>query len=302
MFGFGLGLCGVAALAASGVSQPQISVTAGGGYAGSVYSCTIGGQWSADGKAIAGATGNSWVMTQKFEGAAIRCGASNIIQMWLPSDLPAGLAQVWLDPKRDVTVASGRVVSLPDQIGQRHFAQGTASAQPAYTDESGYPAVHFTNNSTNRGLAAPDNFVAPYQFYVAQYMSGAEAATPSGNATLVSDGTLTNIARIHTASWGYGALSAQNGSDAFFPVVLPLPKSIVALRPANTGAAVNWVLGRGASAMHSWVGYVFEVLMLSADPSQTHKQMIEGFLAHRNGIASLLPENHPFKTLGPRIA
>ena len=53
---------------------PVITISSGTGYAGSVYRVNgSGGQWQADGVAIAGATGQEWTMTTGYEGAAITC-------------------------------------------------------------------------------------------------------------------------------------------------------------------------------------------------------------------------------------
>ncbi|WP_273687120.1 hypothetical protein [Ketogulonicigenium vulgare] len=55
------------------VAPPQISLTSGSGYAGSIYEASQpGGQWFADGLPIHGATAQTWIMTARYEGAAIQ--------------------------------------------------------------------------------------------------------------------------------------------------------------------------------------------------------------------------------------
>ncbi|MDZ7906347.1 MAG: sialate O-acetylesterase [Cypionkella sp.] len=66
---------------------PTISITSGSGYAGSTYTSTVAAQWTADGVDIPGEAGLTWVMTAAYEGAAIRCGASNTITMFTPASL-----------------------------------------------------------------------------------------------------------------------------------------------------------------------------------------------------------------------
>jgi len=84
MLGVGLSLMSVAIRGRAADLPPIISITSGNGYAGSVYSSTVPGQWYADGVAIAGAVGTSWTLPLAHEGQAIRCGDSNIIQVATP--------------------------------------------------------------------------------------------------------------------------------------------------------------------------------------------------------------------------
>ena len=61
MIGLGLGVTG-------GRTIFPVVTIAGPGYAGSVYSATIAGQWTANGAAIPGAVGKTWTMTPAYEG------------------------------------------------------------------------------------------------------------------------------------------------------------------------------------------------------------------------------------------
>ena len=83
MLGIGLGGLGIGAPAWSGSGQvaPTISLTSGSGYAGSVYTSTVAGQWTANGIAISGATGVTYTLTTAAEGTALACGASNTINL-----------------------------------------------------------------------------------------------------------------------------------------------------------------------------------------------------------------------------
>ncbi|MCC7320323.1 MAG: hypothetical protein IT542_05015 [Rubellimicrobium sp.] len=125
MLGLGLGVAGCAVLS----QAPAIAVDSGTGLAGSVYRATRAGQWTADGQPIAGATGTTWVMTPAHEGAAIRCGASNAIEIWVPSDLPGILG--WWDARRGVTLAGGTVSAWAAVGGSPVAVQPIGSRQPA---------------------------------------------------------------------------------------------------------------------------------------------------------------------------
>lgn len=68
---------------------PRLHIASGHGHAGSTFLCDQPGPWFADDQPIAGETGSAWTMTKALEGAAIRCGASNVIQVDAPG--PAAL-------------------------------------------------------------------------------------------------------------------------------------------------------------------------------------------------------------------
>ncbi|WP_417255368.1 hypothetical protein [Celeribacter halophilus] len=107
----------------------NISITSGSGYVGSVYTSTIADQWYADGVAIPGETGATFTMTAEYEGAAIKCGNSNVIRMWMPSDL-ASVNAVW-DALYGVTESGGTVTDWGARFGGARATQVTASRQPA---------------------------------------------------------------------------------------------------------------------------------------------------------------------------
>lgn len=122
--------------------RPVIAIASGSGYAGSVYTSTGAGQWTADGVAIAGATGTAWTMTSAYEGRAIRCGASNAIRMWTPAALGSSYKTngVWLSFDKGATLAAGKIAAATDLFGVRPYSQATATAQFAASTINGHLA------------------------------------------------------------------------------------------------------------------------------------------------------------------
>lgn len=54
-----------------------------------------------------------------------------------------------------------------------------------------------------------------------------------------------------------------------------------------------------AALVHQFDGEIAEVVLYQGDVGVVDRQKIEGYLAHKYGLASKLPSNHPFKTTPP---
>lgn len=282
-------------------ASPVISITSGSGYAGSVYSSTVAGQWTADGVAIAGATGTSWTMTVALEGKAIRCGASNVIRMWTPAALTAGQV-CWLDPKWSQTVAAGKIVEWPDRFGVHDFAQTTAGNQLTVAEINGKP-VAYSDGASACYLQSDSNLSVAWLAAVAQFGVGTETAITATynyypNVVGCSSGGQMQIKK-GTKEWNGVTFSKNGGSIS--SVALPMPLSVICGASRFSGALLHQI-GGGSSTNVSWNGYVAEVLLLSSVPTDDEIDLIEGCMAHRNGLSASLPAAHPYKTTAPRIA
>lgn len=279
-------------------ATPEISISTGGGYAGSVYQSTVAGQWTADGAVITGAVGLSYTMSRDNEGKAIRCGSSNSIEMWMPTDLDPSLKRVWLDPKINQSVVGGFITSWADNFGTADFSQATAGMQPtANIDEYGDPYASFTNGAFIESASA---MTTPYIAFVSQYKTGAETSFDQYQILIgdTSSHRVQGDAGGTSNRWATNAMS-KNGA-ASSRTCLPMPKSMFMGVPSR--ATTNLPIRVGTSFTQFWPGGIWEFIVLSATPTDTVKAILEGCLAHRNGIASLLPSGHPFRVSGPIVS
>lgn len=283
----------------------------GSGYAGSVYNSTVAAQWFADGEPIDGATGNTWTMTREYEGAAIACGGSDPIEMWMPDDLPNGIKSSWYDPKQgQVVVSGGGIAAWPDQFGGAPLVQDTASLQPTTVLVDGVEFASYPADSY-RHLQSATNINVRFVATVAQYGEGTETAWAAYWQTLLGFGGNGSSSCIRGSSetpiWGSagvfdGALVSKNGGAANIEA-LPLPLSLITV-PFTAEESRRWGLGtsQNANANRRWQGLIGETLLLADTPSADNVKRIEGCLAHRNGVAALLPTDHPYKTTGPQVS
>lgn len=70
--------------------------------------------------------------------------------------------------------------------------------------------------------------------------------------------------------------------------------------PVSTGNA-TYALQVGAAGNNTFpmTGYVAELVILASVASDATRQLIEGYLAHKWGLAANLPTDHPYKAYGP---
>lgn len=183
-------------------AAPVISIASGTGYAGSLYRASIaGGQWHANGAAIAGATGQDWTMTIGNEGAAItyRLGGqdSNVIEMWVPQDAP-GLVAL-MDIRRGLTLSGSNVAAWASQVGGVSATETTTAIQP------GYSATAFGGSP---GLVL-DGAKALWNLAIAR---GPAARSCSGGFVLASTGVNRPLLAGHSDS-GYYVLRVSAGGN-----------------------------------------------------------------------------------------
>lgn len=308
---------------------PVVSLAPGAtGYAGSELRSTIAGQWTANGTNISGATGTAWTVVPEHEGKAIRCGQSNAIEVWVPSDT-ARLAQYDVRQPSGVTVIGGLVSSINDLAGSRHLVQATGSQQPSYGAAhqiAGYDTPRFDGTSDFVGLAA--NLAIP----------------TAGDISILLVADVENVTgTIYDALISYGSDGTagtwqmqRSGGGTTFPWYMNAgtgvyPGSITsgnthglhiwelvfdftartwrcyfdgALQYSNTHSAklpnkiLKFFANRNSDAFIA--GKFGAALVLSSVDAET-RQKAEGCLAHQWGITANLPSDHPYKTNAPTV-
>lgn len=305
-------------------ASPVISITSGSGYAGSVYSSTVAGQWYADDVAISGETGSTLTMSAAYEGKAIRCGASNVIQMWTPAALASAVEYLDLRRSDALTLAAGRVASIVNLIGGQARSQNTASAQPVYnsTGLNGLPMMTGSNSLLSGNLdtgnqsvwrvslalmsgvtvgrpvielnrATPDS-TTPSTFrpmYV--FSSTTTGAYVAGTTvqTVVTDGIPTiGHSRIVIG----GSISVGSASVADSSIATPAA--------TLTNRSTVTYFNRAAGGTPSVGVSMAQVVIGTGELSVADQQRIEGFMAHTYGLSAGLPASHPYKTTAPQVS
>ena len=235
---------------------------------------------------------------------------------WTPADIAAGV-DLWLDAAdgASLTVADGVVSEWRDRSGLgRHATQTDPARRPTYAASDpragGRPTISAPSNAGRVGFGLP-SFTMQHVVAVVGYGSGAETAF-DGFETLVAGDGGNGAPRFGMGSEGSGAwyqasvvagTSYPNGASASTTDVLPMPVGVQRfdLGTARTSA---WTLGHnGMVSGRSWNGPIAEVVALSdPSPSLADLQRLEGYLAHEWGSATLLPADHPYRSVRPLTA
>lgn len=291
-------------------SNPVISIETGGGYAGSVYQSTVAGQWTADGVSIPGQTGDTFQMTLQNEGKAIRCGASNTIEMWTPDDLPASIRLFWFDMRRALLI-DDRIERVPDSWGSSLEAVApSASWRPntatlngqlvAFTADIRYPGDRRLAISPTPGLS---EIIAGYQT-----PPTFSPAPPYGDQILMGAEGVNNWRRVRSVTGSPNFATEGNGTfvddQANSTGVAPTAR-IGAWRTTALAATGVSLWGRGSTGSDgSLPGWQFQAIGLNRTTTNIERRLLNAYIAWVYGgvgAAEMLPSTNPYRTAPPRI-
>lgn len=234
-------------------------------------------------------------------------------KLWTPSGV-TGMA-LWLDALDAETLAldGSAVTQWDDKSGNsKNATQSTASYQPAYdsTDksvnfDSDYMAIPNTlckcgfavirNANGNNSNANITTLIG-----VSNASSYIFAGTSTTNFSVSIDGNSRDTGDI---SINGGGLIPGNGTGTNILITgyVPFPTH-------NEPDEIYWQIN--TSRTFQRIGRTnldtsnakcdfHEILLFSSYPSESDRQKIEGYLAHRWGFASKLPSGHPYKSAAP---
>lgn len=244
---------------------------------------------------------------------------------WSPKQL--GTLSLWLDADDATTITTSTGVSQwDDKSGNsRNLIQPTGSNQPTWVkgEQSGRAVARFdgTNHfmypnpedvldiltgglsvlaafrpddTTGRDVltktSATVNAAGEWQF-----------ATTSGAVfidTVTVATTATGSATAQTMSWvldrSNGSTVWRNGTQTDTDTGSPFPNTA----SLNTTAGIR--LGARVNATTNRMkGDIFEVIVSLSTLSTDDRQKVEGYLAHKWGLTSNLPSDHPYKSIAP---
>jgi len=259
---------------------------------------------------------------------------------WTPSQLGSNLA-VWLDADDSSTITlNGSTVSQwrDKSVNARHLSQANAANQPTRTLNAlnGGTALTFSGNQwlfnlavsgllrnvaggsltvvTNYTNAIQQRFAAS----VLNSLSTSRAAVFLQPTSLLAGGGRRVDSDAFTAA--LSATAYTNGTSVIQSMSLNFAANInsqfVNGSAAGTStfsgggnssdtAALSLAVGcstaDGISAGNLMAGLVSEVVLTHGDPTTLDRQRIEGYLAHKWGLTTNLPTDHPFKNSKPTI-
>jgi hypothetical protein len=243
---------------------------------------------------------------------------------WTPAEITTSL---WLDAddSTTITLTSSAVSEWRDKSGNtRHVTQGTAGARPAMSTFGGLDAVSFDGGdqlvNASTGITSGTYSGELSIVYVA-------TRADSTGGTILSDRTTGNAAVFMWWEAGDryiftdGANAGSNhliGSGVY--ALVDSGGAVVAQQhvsgsrdnlwvngtsqTVDTGTATNitgsagFKIGAREDGGTLWNGLICEIVAVTA-LTTTNRELLEGYLAHKWGLAADLPGGHPYKAAAP---
>jgi hypothetical protein len=238
--------------------------------------------------------------------------------IWNPSMITTAL---WLDAAdtSTVTTVSGAVSQWNDKSGNGRNAT-EATNRPALTSSAlnGKNAVTF--DGTNDLLTINSSFLATTNLLIACVAKennggfGGIITSKSGNLSDGSPALNINSSRVY--EFDPGAISPITSTTTgvawrlIAGQILSATSSLIAIdgtTEATSSSAVSFastdpttVLGKYRVGDLNFGAFnLAEIVVLTAGSTLGSRQKLEGYLAHKWGLEANLPNDHPYKTVGP---
>jgi len=235
---------------------------------------------------------------------------------WTPAQITTAL---WLDAAdaSTITLNSTTVSQWNDKSGNsRNFSQATAGNQPVYSTNAlnGKNVVNFVSSDALTRAAIPFNDLGNNSLYVVGNRTGSNSfnvtviisrAAGRTRNMLFGDG---NYWGVYTASSPVGFVGAtykiceiiaDQATNAF--LYYQDGTSQGSAGNVNSGTVFgdnNCYLGNDQYGS-SLIGNIAEVIFCDEKNTDSDRQKIEGYLAHKWGLQASLPNNHPYKSSAP---
>lgn len=249
-------------------------------------------------------------------------------KLWTPAQITTSL---WLDAadSSTITTVSGAVSQWNDKSGNnRHATQSTASQRPTLiaADRLGRDVVSF--DGSNDFLATTAGSYAAVEYYLVAIFTGSATVnnpyfsartSPNANKVAASDincgfgysgsasSTWCNFAGNATLAQVNGAnVSSLTNFNSFTTGITPASSWFLFNQTISATGTGSKQFAIGADAFAS-VGSrhiqakIGEFIIASSAQSQSNREKIQGYLAHKWGLAANLPADHPYKLSPPII-
>ena len=248
-------------------------------------------------------------------------------RLWTPADITTAL---WLDAAdaSTITTVSGAVSEWRDKSGNaRHATQSTAASRPAYTNAGQNGLNVLTLDGSNDWLSLPDStnpssgnatFVAckpnhtaiggfligrAYNWgswQLASIATGASARYGMGRNTVdetvaVLTGLTNNTTKILTGTYDNTNVRVSSNGGSFVSTAYTPNPTYSASDATSIGVARD-TSGNIASPFR---GDLYEIIVFHTAPTQDTIDRVQGYLAHKWGLAGNLPAGHPYKSAAP---
>ena len=254
---------------------------------------------------------------------------------WTPSDLST-VPEYWLDAS-SITglVNNDQLNAWPNQGALADMARDSTNSEPGYpryrTNQlNGLPGIEWPEQQSQYGTRM--NHGAPYVSAAGNLTDITVVAvarstnSSTGRQLIVRSSTYELISGRTANRWGVGfwngGFSATTGTTVIDTANAYL---LCGQWDKANGTRTLWVGGTqdaqstglgantynfpmqvvlgsnsyGATPGQTFTGFMHEVIVLHETANETTRQKLEGYLAHKWGLAGSLPAAHPYKSVAP---
>ena len=251
--------------------------------------------------------------------------SSEGLPTYTPNLVP-GLA-LWLDAADASTFtlsgANNSVSAWRDKSGNgRHSVSTTGTVQLQAGSFNAKPSVYFNYGTLGSaanvfsGIASNATVSA---FMVARHPFNAAQTVPRfllvGNTRVImaGEGAGLNVMRTITGAWEPSAAVAVGTTNTPYMIYARQAPTLntITVNATSTGQESNparysgyngsWLMGIPNSTNAELNANIAEVVLYVGDISTLQRQKIEGYLAHKWGLAANLPSAHPYKSEAPAL-
>jgi hypothetical protein len=189
----------------------------------------------------------------------------------------------------------------------RHVSQSIEGYQPTLVRNSlnGLPGLDWGSSSNGKGLSTSAQLVAAQVFAVAKY----DGTNPFNTYASIYCGDPSFFRPIFTGSSGTSWLgNVQNHLNGGAAAATALPTIsnpfIVRTANSNTSSATRTVSYIGADSAfyngRSWIGKIYEIIIFPTILSAQDALKVEGYLAWKWGLYSVLLASHLYRFSPPK--
>jgi hypothetical protein len=242
------------------------------------------------------------------------------VTYWAPTNASATM-NLWLDAadQNVLTISSGLITEWRDKSSLANHAIPNSGEEPAFTTIDGLNAIRFTGS---KRLFSTDKLtVRDFRnvFIVCKYEQGTAFVSASTFCALfsaaISGGSANgNCFFSSGVTQAWSGVSYLNGplflnatqitADTTNRTVLPQLNTSLGFMSSNATSAVS-VGGYGIGTLREitspWDGVVCEIVSYGSTLTTTDRQKMEGYLAWKWNLVSLLPAGHPYKNSRPTV-
>ena len=251
-------------------------------------------------------TATGWKHNDASLGVAANPAAFSNLALWLDA---ADSSTLFSDHTFN-TSATTDIGGWKDKSGNNnHATQATSSRKPTYTVSNSLlnnkSSVSSSSENGSIGLDLPSTSLQEI-FVVAYYKDGSDNSFDNYNTLISGTGTYGQyriMGHSGSSNWFTGSDrlndggNFKNGATSSSNSALPMSATLLRFASSVARTQTRGILYNTQNADRGWIGGVGQIIGLSTTSSTSDRQKIEGYLAHKWGLAGSLPSNHSHKTV-----